>query len=83
MPSDDRDQQLERALARHLRDATPDLDCPDAEILAAFHERTLALDEKTGRIFLPTAEFGPAPADGSSRRRPILPGTFTVLVVGQ
>src|SRR5580704_17436696 len=48
MPSDDRDQQLERALARHLRDATPDLDCPDAEILAAFHERTLALDEMTG-----------------------------------
>ena len=47
MPSDDRDQQLERALARHLRDATPDLDCPDAEILAAFHERTLALDEMT------------------------------------
>ena len=47
MPSDDRDQQLERALARHLRDATPDLDCPDAEILAAFHERTLTLDEMT------------------------------------
>ncbi|HEY1483408.1 MAG TPA: hypothetical protein VGF19_11820, partial [Candidatus Acidoferrum sp.] len=47
MPSDDRDQQLERALARHLRDATPDQDCPDAEILAAFHERTLTLDEMT------------------------------------
>jgi hypothetical protein len=47
MPSDDRDQQLERALARHLHDATPDLDCPDAEILAALHERTLALDEMT------------------------------------
>jgi hypothetical protein len=47
MPPDERDQQLERALARHLRDATPDLDCPDAEILAAFHERTLAVDEMT------------------------------------
>ncbi|MGB8323740.1 MAG: YCF48-related protein [Candidatus Acidiferrum sp.] len=45
MPSDDRDQQLERALARHLRDASPDLGCPDAEILAALHERTLVLDE--------------------------------------
>jgi DNA-binding beta-propeller fold protein YncE len=45
--------------------------------------RTIAFDEKTGRIFLPTGEFGPAPSDGSSHRRPILPGTFTVLVVGQ
>jgi DNA-binding beta-propeller fold protein YncE len=45
--------------------------------------RTIAFDEKTERLFLPTAEFGPAPTDGSSRRRPVLPGTFTVLVVGQ
>jgi DNA-binding beta-propeller fold protein YncE len=45
--------------------------------------RTLTLDEKTGRIFLPTAGFGPLPTDGSSHRRPIIPGTFTVLVVGQ
>ncbi|MDE3084128.1 MAG: YncE family protein [Verrucomicrobiota bacterium] len=45
--------------------------------------RTLTLDEKTGRIFLPTAEFGPVPANGSSHHRPILPGTFKVLVVGQ
>jgi DNA-binding beta-propeller fold protein YncE len=45
--------------------------------------RTLTLDEKTGRIFLPTAQFGPMPADGSAHHGPILPGTFTVLVVGQ
>ncbi|HSY53057.1 MAG TPA: YncE family protein [Opitutaceae bacterium] len=45
--------------------------------------RTLSLDEKTGEIFLPTAKFGPVPTDGSSRRAPILPGTFMVLVVGQ
>ncbi len=45
--------------------------------------RTLSLDEKTGWIFLPTAKFGPIPTDGSSRRAPILPDTFMVLVVGQ
>jgi DNA-binding beta-propeller fold protein YncE len=48
-----------------------------------FGARTLTLDEKTGRIFLPTARFGPVPTDGSSHHPPILPGTFTVLVVGQ
>ena len=45
MPSDDRDQQLDRALARHLRGASLDAACPDAEILAAYHERSLSLEE--------------------------------------
>jgi hypothetical protein len=45
MPTDDREQQFERALARHLRNAAPDSSCPDAEILAAYHERTLSPDE--------------------------------------
>jgi hypothetical protein len=45
MPTDDRDRQLERALARHLSNASPDRACPDAEILAAYHERTLSLEE--------------------------------------
>ena len=42
--------------------------------------RTLAMDETTGRIFMPTARFGPAPAGGGNA--PILPGTFTLLVAG-
>jgi len=45
MPSDDRDKLFERALARHLPGASPDAACPDAEILAAYHERSLSLDE--------------------------------------
>jgi hypothetical protein len=45
MPSDDRDRQLEKALARHLRGTSGDSACPDAEILAAYHERTLSLEE--------------------------------------
>lgn len=45
MPSDDREQQFERGLARHLRGGSADAACPDAEILAAYHERTLAPEE--------------------------------------
>jgi hypothetical protein len=45
MPNDEREDQFERALARHLRNASPDSACPDAEILAAYHERTLSPQE--------------------------------------
>ena len=45
MPSDHRDRQLEKALARHLRSDAIDGACPDAETLAAYHEHTLSLEE--------------------------------------
>jgi len=48
--------------------------------------RTLALDPKTHRIFLSTAEFGPAPAPTAEVPRPrpsIVPGSFVVLVLGR
>ena len=47
--------------------------------------RTIALDPKTHRIFLPTAQFRPrpTPAPGSSPARPeIVPDTFKLLVYG-
>lgn len=47
--------------------------------------RTMALDPATGRVYLVTAEFGPAPAPTASqpRQRPtVVPDSFTVLVVG-
>jgi len=47
MPPEDRDQQFDRALARHLRSTSPDAACPDAEILAAYHERSLSLEDMT------------------------------------
>jgi hypothetical protein len=47
MPSDDRDQQFESALARHLRSSSPDAACPDTETLAAYHECTLTSEEMT------------------------------------
>src|SRR5205814_3513172 len=46
--------------------------------------RTIALDERTHRVYTVTAEFGPAPAptaDQPRPRRPMIPGSFTVLVL--
>jgi DNA-binding beta-propeller fold protein YncE len=46
--------------------------------------RTLALDEKTHRIFTVTSDFGPAPAATKEQPRPrpsMVPGTFTLLVL--
>jgi len=47
--------------------------------------RTMALDPATHNIYLPTAEFAPAPASaGASRPRPeMVRNSFTVLVVGK
>lgn len=48
--------------------------------------RTMALDTKTHRVFLVTAEFGEAPkatAEQPRPRRPIVPGSFTLLVVSK
>ena len=45
--------------------------------------RTLALDEKTHRLFIPAAAFGPAPAPTTEQphpRPPLVPGSFSVLV---
>lgn len=44
MPADDREAKFERALAHHLRGDSAAA-CPDAETLAAYHERSLSLDE--------------------------------------
>lgn len=47
--------------------------------------RTLALDRETGRVYLPTAEFGPPAAPTADRPHPrpsVVPGTFVVLVTG-
>lgn len=40
MAPEDRDRQFDKALGRHVRSL-----CPDAETLAAYHERNLPLDE--------------------------------------
>jgi DNA-binding beta-propeller fold protein YncE len=48
--------------------------------------RTLAVDRKTGNVYLSAAEFGPplaTPSGGRRGRGQIVPGSFSVLVVGQ
>lgn len=48
--------------------------------------RTMSLDESTGRIYLVAAEMGPRPAATAENEHPrpsIVPGSFTVLVVGR
>lgn len=46
--------------------------------------RTMALDPRTHKIYMSTAQYGPAPAPTADRPRPrppIIPGSFTVLVL--
>jgi hypothetical protein len=56
--------------------------------------KTLSLDAKTGRILLIAAEYAPPPSPppapdptkkggGRGRGRPMVPDSFTVLVVGR
>jgi DNA-binding beta-propeller fold protein YncE len=48
--------------------------------------RTMALDPKTHKIYLSTAQFGPPPAPTPERPRPrpsVVPGSFVILVFGR
>lgn len=53
-------------------------------VTTEFGARTMAVDAKTHRLFLPSADFGPAPAptkDAPNPRRPLVEGSFRVLVL--
>jgi DNA-binding beta-propeller fold protein YncE len=50
-------------------------------ITTANGARTAALDSRTGKLYLPTADFQ-APAEGE-KRHTVVPGTFPMLVVGE
>jgi DNA-binding beta-propeller fold protein YncE len=48
--------------------------------------RTMAVDRKTGRVYVAAAELGPRPAptpENPRGRPPVISGTFSVLVIGQ
>jgi YVTN family beta-propeller protein len=47
--------------------------------------RTIASDPKTHKLYLPAAEYGPAPEakDGKKGRPQVLPGSFEILVVSR
>jgi YVTN family beta-propeller protein len=68
-----------------IREDGPDAFSAVATVATAFGARTITLDPRTGRIFLCTGAFGDAPppsADNPHPRRPGVPGSFGVLVVG-
>jgi hypothetical protein len=69
-----------------IRQVSPDYYLLVDTVKTQLYARTMALDPKTKRIFLPTAEFETVantdPKFQSPFRSQIKPGSFTVLVVG-
>jgi DNA-binding beta-propeller fold protein YncE len=41
--------------------------------------RNLGLDPETHRLYVASAKFGTLPADSKAKKKPVLPGTFTIL----
>lgn len=69
-----------------IREETPDRFSVVENVPTRKGARTMALDEKTHTLYLPTAQFGPPPAPTAEQPHPrpaILPDTFTILVVGR
>jgi DNA-binding beta-propeller fold protein YncE len=69
-----------------LHEDSPDSYRSVQTVPTAFGARTIALDAKTGRVFLATGKFKPAPTPTSGNPRPWRqgePGSFEVLVVGR
>ena len=57
-----------------------------ANVPTALGARTLAFDAESHRIFLVTAQFGPLPDSTAAQprpRRPMVPGTFQLMVFGE
>ena len=53
-------------------------------VATEFGARTMAVDEKTHRLFIPSADFAPAPpatVENPNPRRQPIPGTFQILVL--
>ncbi len=69
-----------------VREDSPDKFSVAENVVTQRGARTLDVDQKTHKVFLVTAEFGPTPAPTAERPRPrppMLPGTFTLLVFGK
>jgi len=67
-----------------VREVSPDKFEVTDTVSTAQGARTIALDERSHHLFLPTAKFGATPAPTAERPRPrpsIEPGTFEVIEV--
>lgn len=66
-----------------LREQSPDSYAVLQTVPTAFGARTITLDAPTGRLFVATGKFEPAPAGNPNARRKGIPGSFEVLAVGR
>jgi YVTN family beta-propeller protein len=69
-----------------IREDSPDKFTVVENVTTQRGARTLALDTRTHHVYLVSAEFGPPPAPTPERPHPrpsIVPGSFTLLVVGR
>jgi YVTN family beta-propeller protein len=69
-----------------VRAENPDKYSVVENVVTKVGARTMALDSRRQRIYLVTAEFGPPPAATENQpnpRPPIMPGTFTLLVLAR
>jgi DNA-binding beta-propeller fold protein YncE len=69
-----------------IRQASPDSYSVIGNVATQPGAKTMALDPKTQRLFLSAAEYGPASAAADVQpkaKRPVLPGTFQILVLGK
>ena len=67
-----------------IHEDTPTAFTVVANVITKPGARTMELDPKTHRVFTATADFGPAPAATAKQPRPrppVVPGTFTLLVL--
>lgn len=72
-----------------IKEKSPTNFVVEQNVKTAERYRTLTLDSKTGHIILIGAEFGPPPPEPAGappqryRRAPMIPGSFSIMVVGK
>ena len=70
-----------------VKETTPATFEVEQTVSTPVRAKTLTLDTKSGNLYLITAEFGPAPTPptggGRPQRPPMIPGTFSILVIGK
>ncbi len=69
-----------------VREEGPDQYVPEGTLKTRPGSKTMGLDPKTHRLFIPASEFEPAPAPTADNPRPrpkAIPGSFVVLVYGR
>ena len=69
-----------------VREDTKDKYSVVENVTTKVRARTMTIDLATHKVYLPTADFGPAPAPTTAQprpRAPMLPNSFVILVYGQ